>query len=273
MSQRKLRSIVLGGFNMMKIASFNANGIRARLSIIRDWLERERPDVVCIQETKVRDEDFPREPFEDLEYTCTFRGQKSYNGVATLSKTPPAQVRFGFGDGEIIDEPRMITAHINDLPVVNTYVPQGTAPDSERFQYKLNWFRRLHEYVSKHYQPGEPLIWVGDFNVAPEPIDVHDPEKLLGSIGYHPEEHKALAAAKAWGFADVFRLHHPNEKAYTFWDYRIPHAFRHGLGWRVDHIWATQCLADTCKRAWIDAAPRQLEKPSDHTFIVAEFEI
>ena len=258
---------------MMKIASFNANGIRARLSIIRDWLERERPDVLCIQETKVRDEDFPQEPFEDLEYTCAFRGQKSYNGVAILSKTPPAHVRYGFGDGEIIDEPRMITAHINDLPVVNTYVPQGTAPDSERFQYKLDWFRRLRDYFSKHYQPGEPLIWVGDFNVAPEPIDVHDPEKLLGSIGYHPEEHKALAAAKAWGFADVFRLHHPNEKAYTFWDYRIPHAFRHGLGWRVDHIWATQCLADKSKAAWIDVAPRQLEKPSDHTFIVAEFEI
>ena len=257
----------------MKIASFNTNGIRARLSIIKDWLEKERPDVLCVQETKVQDKDFPRDTFEDISYHCTFRGQKAFNGVAILSKTPPIKVSFGFGDGDEKEEPRMITACIKDIPIVNTYVPQGTAPDSERFKYKLDWLHRLRGYFSKHFQPSEPLLWVGDFNVAPEPADVYDPEALIGSIGFHPEEHKALAAVKSWGFVDVFRMHHPDVKAYTFWDYRIPHAFRRGLGWRVDHIWATECLAEKSKRAWIDVAPRQLARPSDHTFILAEFEI
>ncbi len=257
----------------MKIASFNTNGIRARLSLIKGWLGRERPDVLCMQETKVQDEDFPKEAFEDISYHCTFRGQKSFNGVAILSKTPPAKVSFGFDDGDEKAEPRMITAYINDIPIVNTYVPQGTAPDSERFQYKLQWFHRLRDYFSKHFQPSEHLLWVGDFNVAPEPIDVYDPEGLLGSVCFHPDEHKALAAVKAWGFVDVFRMHNPSDKAYTFWDYRVPHAFRRGLGWRVDHIWATACLAEKSSTAWIDLAPRQLEKPSDHTFILAEFDL
>ena len=257
----------------MKIASFNANGIRARLSIVKKWLESEGPDVLCIQETKVQDKDFPRQTFEDLAYHCTFWGQKSYNGVAVLSKTPPAKVSFGLGDGDVKEEPRIITAYIKNIPIVNTYVPQGTAPDSEKFLYKLDWFQRLRDYFSKTFQPSEPLLWVGDFNVAPDPIDVYDPEGLLGSIGFHPEEHKALSFVKEWGFVDVFRMHNPDGGAYTFWDYRIPYAVRRGLGWRVDHIWATQCLAEKAKRSWIDVAPRKLEKPSDHTFILAEFDI
>jgi len=257
----------------MKVASFNSNGIRARLHIIEEWLKRHSPDVLCIQETKVQDQDFPTRPFAELAYHCTFRGQKSFNGVAIISKHAPTDVSFGFGDEDVKEEPRMMRAHIEGIPVVNTYVPQGTAPDSERFQYKLKWFQRLRDYFSKHFEPSEPLLWMGDFNVAPEPIDVYDPVKLLGSVCFHPEEHKALSEVKSWGFVDVFRVHHPTEKAFTFWDYRIPHAFRHSLGWRLDHIWATQCLADKSTRAWIDAAPRQLEKPSDHTFMVAEFEI
>lgn len=257
----------------MRVASFNTNGIRARLPIIKDWLGRQSPDVLCIQETKVQDKDFPREAFEHMSYHCVFRGQKAFNGVAIVSKTLPERVSFGFGDGDEKEEPRMITAYIHEMPIVNTYVPQGTAPDSERFQYKLRWFQRLGGYFSERFQPREPLLWVGDFNVAPEPIDVYDPEGLLGSICFHPEEHKALASVKAWGFTDVFRMHNPGEKAYTFWDYRVPHAFRRGLGWRVDHIWATTCLAEKSRRSWIDVAPRQLPRPSDHTFIVAEFDI
>lgn len=257
----------------MKIASFNTNGIRARLSIIKEWLESEGPDILCVQETKVQDKDFPGESFEDLAYHCTFRGQKSYNGVAILSRIPPSESSFGFNDGDEKEEPRIITAYIRDIPLVNTYVPQGTAPDSDKFQYKLDWFQRLHDYFSKHFKPSEPLLWVGDYNVAPEPIDVYDPEELFGRIGFHPEEHKALSFVKSWGFVDIFRMHHPDEKAYTFWDYRIPYAVHRGLGWRVDHIWATKCLAEKSKRAWIDVAPRKSERPSDHTFILAEFEI
>jgi exodeoxyribonuclease-3 len=262
-----------GDIVQMKVASFNSNGIRARLLIIEEWLQNEMPDVLCIQETKVQDQDFPTQPFEQLAYHCTFRGQKSFNGVAILSKSPPTDVSFGFGDGDVKEEPRMIIAHIEGVPVVNTYVPQGTAPDSDRFQYKLEWFRRLRDYFSSHFTPSEPLLWMGDFNVAPEPLDVYDPAKLLGSVCFHPEEHKVLSTVKSWGFVDVFRMHHPKEKAFTFWDYRILHSVSHGLGWRVDHIWATKCMAEKSKTAWIDVVPRRWEKPSDHTFIVAEFEL
>jgi exodeoxyribonuclease-3 len=154
---------------------------------------------------------------------------------------------------------------------VNTYVPQGYAPDSEKFQYKLDWFKRLEHYFSKYFEPGVPLLWVGDFNVAPEPIDVFNPKKLSGSIGFHPDEHKALLAIKAWGFVDIFRRHESADNQFTFWDYRISNAVQRRLGWRVDHIWATQPLAEKSTRAWIDIAPRLSERPSDHTFVVAEF--
>jgi len=116
-----------------------------------------------------------------------------------------------------------------------------------------------------------PVIWTGDFNVALDPIDVYDPQELLGSVGYHPEEHKALRQVMEWGFIDVYRMHKPDDKAFTFWDYRIPNAVKRGLGWRIDHIWATRSLAERSKAAWIDQQPRLWQRPSDHTFIVAEF--
>jgi exodeoxyribonuclease-3 len=257
----------------MKIATFNANGIRARLPIIVEWLEKESPDILCLQETKVQDADFPRQPIEKIGYHCSFRGQKSYNGVAILSKGLPENVSFGFGDGDATEEPRLIMATVEGIPVVNTYVPQGYAPESERFQYKLRWFERLLDFFSERFQPDGPVFWVGDFNVAPEPIDVYDPKKLLGSVGFHPGEHKALETVQAWGFVDVFRRHEHGGNMYTFWDYRIPNAVRRGLGWRVDHIWATPYLAEQSTRAWIDVAPRLYQKPSDHTFVVAEFDV
>lgn len=257
----------------MKIATFNANGIRARLPVLQEWLKTETPDVLCLQETKVQDKDFPSQPIEDLGYHCTFRGQKAFNGVAILSKIPPETASFGFGDGDVKEEPRLVTATIRGVSVVNTYVPQGQSPESEKFQYKLAWFKRLKNYFSKYFEPGAPLLWAGDFNVAPEAIDVYDPEKLSGHIGFHPEEHKALAEAKSWGFMDVFRKHEPGDKMYSFWDYRIPNAVKRGLGWRIDHLWATPVLAAKSTWAWIDVAPRLSQKPSDHTFVVAEFDI
>ncbi len=255
----------------MKIATFNANGVRARLPIIAKWLQEESPDVLCLQETKVQDADFPRQPFKDLGYHCSFRGEKSYNGVAMLSKAPPEGISFGFSDERAGEETRLMAARITGIPIVNTYVPQGYAPESEKFQYKLRWLERLRRCFSQHFQSDMPLLWVGDFNVAPEPIDVYDPKRLLGSVGFHPAEHKALAAIKAWGFVDVFRKHQSEGKMYSFWDYRIPNAVQRGLGWRVDHIWATACVAEKSTRAWIDIDSRCLPKPSDHTFMVAEF--
>jgi len=256
----------------MKIASINVNGIRARMPILLAWLADKAPEVVCIQETKVQDKDFPRQPLEAAGYHCSFKGQKSYNGVAILSRRAPTLVAKGFEPGDTREGPRLISARIEGIDIVNTYVPQGQDPASDKFRYKLDWLARLKGYFESHYDPGAPLVWTGDFNVAPDPIDVYDPQKLAGSIGYHPEEHRALAAVKGWGFVDVYRRHHPGETAFTFWDYRIPKAVKRGLGWRIDHIWATRSMADRSTAAWIDAAPRLLPKPSDHTFIGAEFE-
>lgn len=221
----------------------------------------------------MQDPDFPLAPIEDAGYGCVFKGQKSYNGVAILSKTAPTAVRIGFDGDEAQEGPRLIAATIEGIDVVNTYVPQGQSPDSDKFTYKIDWLDRLHDYFKRYYTPESRLVWVGDFNVAPEPMDVYDPEKLAGSVGYHPKEHAVLAEIKSWGFVDIYRQHHPDKEVFTFWDYRIRNAVKNGLGWRIDHIWATKAMADKSKTAWIDMDPRLMTKPSDHTFIVAEFEV
>lgn len=257
----------------LKIATFNANSIRSRMPIILGWLAREQPDALCIQETKVQDHDFPVAPIEDAGWHVVFRGQKSYAGVAIISREEPADVVAGFDDGDEPDEPRLIRAVIRGIPVVNTYVPQGRSPDSPHFQYKLAWFGRLRDLFERHYSPEEPLVWVGDFNVAPDPIDVHNPQRLAKHVDFHPDARAALAGVKAWGFVDVFRLHHPEPEQYSYFDYRVRNAVQRKIGWRVDHIWATQVLARRSIDAWIDVDARLLEKPSDHTFVVAEFKL
>jgi exodeoxyribonuclease-3 len=256
----------------MKVATLNANSIRSRLELVLDWLRREDPDALCLQETKVQDADFPAEPFQDAGYQVVFRGQKAHAGVAIVSQEEPQEVVFGLDDGGQADEPRLIRAVIGGIGVVNTYVPQGRSPDSEHFQYKLEWLARLRAFFERHYSPQEPLLWMGDFNVAPDPIDVHDPKRLKNHVDFHPEARAALEQVLAWGFVDVFRLHHPEEPGqYTFWDYRVRGALEQGLGWRVDHIWATEPLARKSTEAWIDVEARRAERPSDHTFLVAEF--
>ncbi len=256
----------------MKVASFNVNSIRARLHILTDWLKKENPDSICIQETKVTDDKFPKDLFTELGYFSVFRGERSYNGIAILSKTPIEDVKIGFDEQES-EGSRLITAKINNITIINTYIPQGFDPLSEKFQYKLEWLHRLYDYFNNNFDPEIQFLWLGDFNVAPEPIDVYDPERLIGHVCYHHDEHKALNKIKQWGFIDIFRLHRPEVGQYTFWDYRVPNAFKRKMGWRVDHIWATKLLAERSTNAWIDVAPRLLEKPSDHTVIVAEFEI
>jgi exodeoxyribonuclease-3 len=256
----------------MKVATFNANSIRARMELVIDWLGREAPDVLCLQETKVQDRDFPADPFREAGYHVVFRGQKAYAGVAIVSREEPQEVTFGLDDGGEPDEARLGRAVIAGIPVVNTYVPQGRSPDSEHFQYKLAWLARLRSFFERHYAPDEPLLWMGDFNVAPEPIDVHDPQRLKSHVDFHPEARAALERVRAWGFVDVFRLHHPEEPGqYTFWDYRVRGALERGLGWRVDHVWATEPLARRSTGAWVDVEARRAERPSDHTLLVAEF--
>ena len=257
---------------MLKVATYNANSIRSRLGLVLDWLEKENPDILCLQETKVQDADFPAMAFLEAGYHVVFRGQKAYAGVAIVSREEPQEVAYGFDDGGEPDEARLIRAVIKGIPVVNTYVPQGRSPDSPQFQYKLEWLERLRALFERHYSPQEPLLWMGDFNVAPEPVDVHDPKRLKNHVDFHPLARAALEQIRKWGFVDVFRLHHPDEpEQYTFWDYRVRDAVRRKLGWRVDHIWATEPLARKSTGAWIDVEARLMEKPSDHTFLVAEF--
>jgi len=255
----------------IKVATFNANSIRARLEPVLNWLKREVPDVLCLQETKVQDADFPADAFRNIGYQVTFRGEKAHAGVAIVSKQTPKDVAFGFDDGDEPDEARLIRAVIQDIPIVDTYVPQGRSEDSPHFQYKLEWFARLRNWFNRHYSPEEPLLWLGDFNVAPDPIDVHDPKRLSKHVDFHPEARAALQRVKDWGFVDVFRLHCSEPGQYTFWDYRARTAVDRNLGWRVDHIWATKPLAGKSTRAWIDVQMRRAERPSDHTFLVAEF--
>ena len=255
----------------MKIASFNVNSLRMRVPVVVEWLAENQPDVLCVQETKVQDADFPADAFEKTKYQIIFKGQKSYNGVAIFSKAKPKNVEYGF-ENEPKDEPRLIKAEIDGITIVNTYVPQGYSPESDKFQYKLDWFSRLLKYFKKNFKPGDAVVWVGDLNIAPEPIDVYDPKGLLGHVCFHPDVHKALQAVMKWGFTDVFRKHCKEAGQYTFWDFRMPNSVRRNLGWRLDHIMATKPLAEKSTACYIDKKPRLTEKPSDHTPIIAEFD-
>ena len=255
----------------MKIASFNVNSLRARLPIVLQWLSETQSDVLCVQETKVQDIDFPTDEFERSGYGYAFKGQKSYNGVAIFSRSEITNTQFGF-DNEPRDQARLIKTEINDIVIVNTYIPQGYSPESEKFEYKLKWFKRLGRYFDENFKPTRPVLWVGDFNIAPQPIDVYDPEGLLGHVCFHPEVHKVLEDVMQWGFVDVFRMCCDQPGQYTFWDYRLPNSVKRNLGWRLDHIMATQPLAKKAVACYIDKKPRLAERPSDHTPIVAEFD-
>jgi exodeoxyribonuclease-3 len=256
------------------IATYNVNSIRSRLHIIIPWLEKNHPTLLCMQETKVEDAKFPTKEFAAAGYHVAFKGEKRYNGVAIASLVKPDEVSFGLDDKGPADGDRLLSGVFSGIPVVNTYVPQGYDREDPRFQYKLQWFRRLREFFARHYSPKKPLIWCGDLNVAPEEIDVHNPKRILGHVCFNPEVWEGYDSVKAWGLVDVFRKHHAGETGqYTFFDYRVPKAVERGLGWRVDHILATPALADTSISCFIDMRSRRAEKASDHAIVTAEFEV
>jgi len=257
---------------MIKVASFNVNSLRARMPVVLQWLAGNRPDILCVQETKVQDADFPVEPFKEAGYDFAFKGQKSYNGVAIFSKEKLTGVEYGLDD-EPRDEPRLIKAETCGIVIINTYVPQGESPESEKFRYKLNWFERLSRYFESRFKPADLLLWVGDLNIAPESIDVYDPQGLAGHVCFNPQVSERLDKVMRWGFADVFRMRCKDGGQYTFWDYREPNAFKRNHGWRLDHILATKSLAGKCTACFVDKEPRMAERPSDHTPIVAEFDL
>ena len=255
-----------------KIATYNVNSIRSRLHIIIPWLRENRADVLCMQETKVDNDKFPAREFKDAGYHVVFYGGKQYNGVAIASLEAPEEVFFGLEDDGPPDKDRLITGVFSGITILNTYVPQGRDIESPHFAYKLQWFRRLKNFLEKSCSSGMPLIWCGDLNVAPEAIDVHDPKRLLGHVCFTPEVRERFGQVRSWGLLDLFRKFHPDEPGhYTFFDYRVPRSVERRLGWRIDHILATLPLAEKSIRCTIDMNPRMMEKPSDHTVLFAEF--
>ncbi|MBN2515475.1 MAG: exodeoxyribonuclease III [Deltaproteobacteria bacterium] len=255
-----------------KVATYNVNSIRSRLHIVLPWLRKNQPDVLCMQETKVEDDKFPVREFEEFGYHVVFKGGKKYNGVAIASMEKPENVTFGLEDDGPVDGDRIIRGIYSGIAVVNLYVPQGRDKENPQFRYKLEWFRRLREYLDQHFSPRDAVLCCGDLNVAREDIDVHDPKRLLGHVDFTPEVWEAFDELTSWGLIDIFRKHHPGESnQFAFFDYRVPGAVDRGLGWRVDHILATMPLAEKSSDSCIDLELRRAEKPSDHTVMTAEF--
>jgi exodeoxyribonuclease-3 len=257
----------------MIIATFNVNSIRSRLEVVLEWLKARRPDVMCLQETKVVDDLFPAGPLREAGYHVVYRGEKAYNGVALLSLTAPTEVRFGLDDGGPADEARLVAAKVGPIHVVNTYVPQGRDIEHEMYRYKLQWFDRLRRFLDRHYSARGNVVWTGDLNVAPEAMDIHNAERQANHVCYHVEARAAFGRAVEWGFVDVFRKHHPEPGQYTFFDYRQRDALGKNQGWRIDHMMATRSLAGKSMGAGIDLEPRRKPVPSDHTVLWAEFEV
>lgn len=259
----------------MKIATWNVNSIRARLPHVIRWLDEQSPDVLCLQELKTPDEEFPRAAFEALGYACAVAGQKTYNGVAVLSRAAAADVVVGLphlpAGHELNRQRRLLAATVAGVRVISAYLPNGgEAVGSEKFAFKLEFFRELLRYLEGSFTPSQALCLCGDFNVAPEAIDVYDPEAWEGQVLCSEEERAALVRARSFGLEDCFRRHHPEGGRYSWWDYRMK-AFQRKMGLRIDHIWATPALADRCTAADIDKEPRKWERPSDHAPVWAEF--
>jgi exodeoxyribonuclease-3 len=257
---------------MLKLATWNVNSIRKRLPLLLDWLSHNHPDIMCLQETKVQDTEFPVDAIRDAGYHCAFRGEKSYNGVATLTRRAPENVFYGFDEGPDREDVRLIEVTVDGLQVINSYVPQGFRVGTDKYAYKLEWFRRIRGYFEDHLDARKNAIWTGDLNVAPQPIDVYHPDRRINDPDFHIAAREAYAEAVKWGFVDVFRKLHPERVQYTYWDY-YRNALDNNWGWRIDHILATPPLAELCRMADVDMAPRRGKDASDHTVLWAQFEI
>jgi exodeoxyribonuclease-3 len=256
----------------LKVATYNVNSIRKRLPLVLDWLAQHSSDVMCLQETKVQDSDFPLAAIETAGYHVSFRGMKAYNGVATLSRHVPERVIHGLHNNPDNEDVRILQTVIGGISIVNTYVPQGYLITSEKYVYKLNWFNRVQTYFREHLDPVKPALWLGDLNVAPEPIDVYHPDRRVNDVDFHIDARNAYKQTVAWGFVDVFRQLHPDRIQYTYWDF-FRNAFENDWGWRIDHILATPPLAARCRQAEVDLAPRRAPAASDHTVVWAEFDL
>lgn len=262
----------------MKIATWNVNSIRTRLDHATQWLQANPVDVLCVQETKVMDEQFPHEPFTDMGYQTYIYGQKAYNGVALISRHSLAPVKRGFaevlgGDSQELDgQKRAIAGIIDNLCIVNLYVPNGSSIGSEKYDYKLRWLEVLRKYLKTLLEDYPNLLVCGDFNIAPEDRDIHDPAGRETHIMSSDREREALQTSILdLGLVDIFRQFHPEEGHFSWWDYRQG-SFRRNRGWRIDHHYVSPALQPRAIACEIDIAPRKLEKPSDHTPVILELQ-
>jgi len=254
---------------MLRIATWNVNSLRVRLPQVVNWLQARQPDILALQETKLVDADFPRAELEGAGYRVVFTGEKTYNGVALLSRQPAAEVCSAL-PGLNDSQRRLLGATIAGLRVLNLYVPNGQAVGADKYEYKLNWLARLADYIQEQLLAYPDFIALGDFNIAPEDRDVHDPVAWAGQVLCSEAERSALRRLLALGLVDTFRLFEQAPGHFSWWDYRAA-AFRRNRGLRIDLILAGPALASRCSACRIDTTTRALERPSDHAPVVAEF--
>jgi exodeoxyribonuclease-3 len=252
----------------MRIATWNVNSLKVRLPHLLDWLAARAPDVVCLQELKLEDARFPVAEIEAAGYRCAFSGQKAYNGVAILARSALVAVQPGIPGFED-DQKRVLAASAGDLRVVCAYVPNGQSVGSDKYEYKLKWLRAFADWLRTELAAHPNLVVLGDYNVAPEDRDVHDPKLWQGQVLCSEPERAAFRALLDLGLEDGFRLFAQPEKSYTWWDYRL-NAFKRNMGLRIDHILVGPALAPKVAACTIDLAPRRLERPSDHAPVVAD---
>jgi exodeoxyribonuclease-3 len=252
----------------MKLASWNVNSIKVRLPQLLDWLAAAKPDVLCLQELKCEDAKFPRAELEAAGYASAVSGQKTYNGVAILARGAPLESVAGI-PGFADEQRRVLAATVEGLRVVCVYCPNGQAVGSDKYEYKLRWFAALRDYLAAERAKHPRLAVAGDFNVAPEDRDVHDPKAWEGQVHVSEPERAAWRALIALGLRDSFRLFDQPASTYSWWDYRSM-AFRRNAGLRIDHVLLSEPLAVSCTASTVDKAPRKLERPSDHAPVLAE---
>jgi exodeoxyribonuclease-3 len=252
----------------MKLATWNVNSLNVRLPHVLSWLHQQQPDVLCLQETKLEDKQFPSDVIRDAGYIAAFSGQKTYNGVAILSRTEGADCVRALPN--FIDEQKRIVAlTFGEVRVVSVYVPNGQSIESDKYQYKLAWLNAFTDWLRSEAQRHAKLAVLGDLNIAPADADVHDPKAWEGQVLCSEQERKAFRDLLALGFKDSFRLFEQPAASFSWWDYRMM-AFRRNMGLRIDHILLSDALVGACQSCIIDRAPRKLERPSDHAPVMVE---
>jgi exodeoxyribonuclease-3 len=252
----------------LKLATWNVNSLKVRLPHVLDWLASQAPDALCLQETKLEDDKFPRAEFEAVGYQVVHAGQKTYNGVAIVSRSPARDVAFGI-PGFPDEQKRVLAATVDGVRVICVYCPNGQSPDSDKYTYKLAWYDALIAWLADELKRGPELALLGDYNIAPEDRDVHDPAAWRGSVLVSEPERERFRALLGLGLKDAYRLFEQAEDGFSWWDYRQA-AFRRNLGLRIDHILLSPPLAGRCVSCRVDKTPRRLERPSDHTPVMAE---